>query len=62
MMVMPLPWHWRARNIATLGLIFWIFIDNLFVFINTLIWADNFRNHAPIWCDISENPHPPTME
>nr|CDR19296.1 STE3 protein [Papiliotrema flavescens] len=51
--LLPLPWHWRARNVATLALIFWIALANLIVFVNSLVWADNFADHAPAWCDIS---------
>ena len=54
-MILPLPWHWRAKNVATLALIFWLFIENFFVFVNALIWADNYKDVAPIWCDISES-------
>jgi len=53
--LLPLPWHWRARNVATLALMFWIALANLIVFVNSLVWADNFADHAPVWCDISES-------
>lgn len=53
MVLLPSPWHWRARNIATLSLIFWVAMANLVVFVNSLVWADNFKDTAPVWCDIS---------
>lgn len=54
LVLLPSPWHWRARNIATLSLIFWIALTNLCNFVNCIVWADNFMDSAPIWCDISE--------
>ncbi|KAH7338566.1 STE-3-like pheromone receptor [Rhizoctonia solani] len=48
----PLPWHWRARNIPTLSLIFWLTAVNLPHGVNAIMWADNIINHAPVWCDI----------
>jgi pheromone a factor receptor len=55
LVILPAPWHWRARNIATLSLIFWVGLANLTVFVNTVVWADNYRDHTPVWCDISES-------
>ncbi|OCF59121.1 hypothetical protein L486_03622 [Kwoniella mangroviensis CBS 10435] len=53
LVLLPLPWHIRARNIATLSLIFWLVLANVVTFVNTIVWAGNFRDHNPIWCDIS---------
>ncbi|KAH7904573.1 pheromone A receptor-domain-containing protein [Hygrophoropsis aurantiaca] len=53
LVLIPLPWHWRARNIATLSIIAWLFISNLIFAINSIIWANTVLNVAPIWCDIS---------
>ncbi len=53
--LLPIPWHWRARNIATLSLIFWSGLTNLIIFLNTQIWADNYRDVSPVWCDISKS-------
>ena len=52
--LLPSAWHWRARNVATLGLIFWVALSNFVLFVNTLIWADNYEDLAPAWCDLSE--------
>jgi len=52
--LLPLPWHRRARNVATLSLIFWLTITNLVIFINSLVWAESFEDFAPAWCDVSE--------
>jgi pheromone a factor receptor len=51
---LPLPWHWRARNIATLAVIFWLFLANAVIFTNGIIWSDNYVDHSPLWCDICE--------
>lgn len=52
--VLPAPWHWRSRNVSTICLISWLTTYNIILFINTLVWADNFANILPVWCDISE--------
>ncbi|TEB19609.1 STE3-domain-containing protein [Coprinellus micaceus] len=51
--LLPLPWHWRARNIATLSIVFWFFVSNLIFGVNAAVWADNVEIRAEIWCDIS---------
>ncbi|CAE6424206.1 unnamed protein product [Rhizoctonia solani] len=53
LVLIPLPWHWRVRNIATLSIIFWIAIINLTRGINSVIWAGRTVNYAPVWCDIT---------
>lgn len=53
LVILPSPWHWRARNISTIGLIFWMALYHCLVFINTLLWADNYADSAPIWSEIS---------
>ncbi|KZV82019.1 fungal pheromone STE3G-protein-coupled receptor [Exidia glandulosa HHB12029] len=51
--LLPLPWHWKARNVATLSLIAWLVVVNLCRGVNSIIWLDNVRIHAHWWCDIS---------
>jgi len=55
LVLIPLPLHWRARNIATLALIFWLFITDVIYGVNAIVWAGNVGDHIPIWCDISES-------
>ncbi|RXK42208.1 hypothetical protein M231_00566 [Tremella mesenterica] len=55
LVLLPASWHLRARNVATLSLIFWLSLANAVMFVNTLIWSGNFRNTSPIWCDISSH-------
>ncbi|KAJ7899003.1 putative fungal pheromone GPCR, STE3-type [Mycena leptocephala] len=54
LVLVPLPWHldWRARNIAILSIIAWLFILNLSYGVNAVIWAGNVDIVLPIWCDI----------
>lgn len=57
----PATWHWRSRNISTLSIIAWLALGNLSLFINTLVWADNYRDWSPVWCDICELVNDPCM-
>ncbi|KAJ2936220.1 hypothetical protein H1R20_g874, partial [Candolleomyces eurysporus] len=52
-LLLPLPWHWRARNVATLSIIAWLFASNMIFAIDAVIWADNVRVVAEVWCDVS---------
>ncbi|CAE6452413.1 unnamed protein product [Rhizoctonia solani] len=52
LVLIPLPWHWRARNIGTLSVIFWLASINLIRGINAVIWGGKTINYAPVWCDI----------
>ncbi|KAF8153838.1 GPCR fungal pheromone mating factor [Crassisporium funariophilum] len=52
LVLIPLPWHWRARNVPTLSIIAWLFISNIIYGVNSIIWANNVNIVAPIWCDI----------
>lgn len=54
LVLIPLPWHWRARNIATLSIIVWLFLVDIIYGVNSLIWAGNSRATALVWCDVSE--------
>ncbi|KAE9411637.1 STE3-like pheromone receptor [Gymnopus androsaceus JB14] len=49
----PFPWHFRARNIGTCAYMLSTGLFSLVEFINSIIWADNVNNVAPVWCDIS---------
>ncbi|CAE7191323.1 unnamed protein product [Rhizoctonia solani] len=53
LVLIPLPWHWRSRNIPTLSFIFWLTVVNIPRGINAIIWAGNTKDHAPVWCDIT---------
>ncbi|KAI6002483.1 Rcb2.42 [Pisolithus orientalis] len=51
--LIPLPWHWRARNVAMLSTIVWLFVSNIIYAIDAIIWAGNVADSAPVWCDIT---------
>ena len=55
LMLVPLSCHWRARNIAVLALMFWLFVSNIIYGVNAIVWASNVRNPIPVWCDISQS-------
>lgn len=52
--LVPLPWHWRARNVSTISLIAWLFISNIIYGVDAIIWRDSAVILVPVWCDISE--------
>ncbi|KAJ7908603.1 Rcb2.42 [Mycena leptocephala] len=53
LVLVPLPWHWRARNVPTLSIIAWLFFSNIMLGVNSIIWADSVRVTAQVWCDIA---------
>jgi hypothetical protein len=54
LVLVPLPRQLRAGNIACIALIFWFFQHCVVAAVNTIVWAGNVKDTAPIWCDISE--------
>ncbi|KAI0310505.1 pheromone A receptor-domain-containing protein [Amylostereum chailletii] len=53
LVIIPLPWHWRARNIPTLSLMGWSFFLNIFYAVNIIVWNGNILDWAPVYCDIT---------
>ncbi|KAL6308809.1 putative fungal pheromone GPCR, STE3-type [Sparassis latifolia] len=51
--LVPLPWHFQAWNSGTCYFMMWTSLACLNQFVNSLVWADDVLNVAPIWCDIS---------
>ncbi|KAJ3808709.1 pheromone receptor [Lentinula aff. lateritia] len=49
----PLSWHLQAWNSGTCAFMIWTGLACLITSINSIVWADNALNIAPIWCDIS---------
>lgn len=47
-----MPWHWRARNVATLSISAWLFVSNVIYGTNAIIWDHNVKIVVPVWCDI----------
>jgi pheromone a factor receptor len=52
LVLIPLPWHWRARNVATLSMIGWLFVVNFLRGLSTIFWADNIDIKYQPFCDI----------
>ncbi|KAG1853501.1 GPCR fungal pheromone mating factor [Suillus subluteus] len=52
-LLLPLPWHWRAQNVATLSIIAWLFILNVVYGVDAIIWSNNVNIVIPVWCDIT---------
>ncbi|KAF8180782.1 GPCR fungal pheromone mating factor [Mycena galopus ATCC 62051] len=52
LILVPVPWHWRAGNTPTLSMFAWLWMSNLTYAINTTIWSGQVNNVAPVWCDI----------
>ncbi|KAH7881712.1 pheromone A receptor-domain-containing protein [Phlebopus sp. FC_14] len=53
LVLVPVPWHWRARNVSTLSISAWLFVSNLVYGVNSVIWGDTVSSVAPVWCDIA---------
>ncbi|KAF7291077.1 Pheromone receptor [Mycena kentingensis (nom. inval.)] len=53
LVLIPLPWHLHAWNSGTCFYIMWSALACLNQFVNTVVWANDMLNRAPIWCDIS---------
>ncbi|TFK19182.1 fungal pheromone STE3G-protein-coupled receptor [Coprinopsis marcescibilis] len=52
LVLLPLPWHWRAGTVPTISISLWLFLCNFINGVNTIIWSGNVRVVAPVWCDI----------
>ncbi|KAG2040962.1 GPCR fungal pheromone mating factor [Suillus americanus] len=53
LVLIPIPWHWRAGNISTIAISLWLFVGNVTYGINAILWGDTVQNIAPVWCDIT---------
>ena len=53
LVLVPLPWHWRAGNVATLSIIAWLFATDVIYGADAIVWGDNAIIVIPVWCDIS---------
>jgi len=55
LVLIPLPRQIRARNVATIAMIFWFFEHCLSSGIDAIVWAGNVNDSAPVWCQISKS-------
>ncbi|EIN05682.1 STE3-domain-containing protein [Punctularia strigosozonata HHB-11173 SS5] len=53
LVLVPLPWHWRSRNVATVSMILVLFLSNLMWGINAVLWSEDAIIRAITWCDIT---------
>ncbi|CAE6486898.1 unnamed protein product [Rhizoctonia solani] len=53
LVLLPISWHWKAKNTGTLLYIGWTVLANLNVMINSIMWRGSYEDLAPRWCDIS---------
>ncbi|KAF5309259.1 hypothetical protein D9619_012751 [Psilocybe cf. subviscida] len=52
-LLLPLPWHWRNGNVATLSTAAWLFVINIIYGVNAVVWANDVITRVPVWCDIT---------
>ena len=52
LVLIPLPWHLQAWNSGTCFFVLWTALACLNQFINSVMWANDALNRAPVWCDI----------
>ena len=55
-LLLLLPTHIRMRNVAILVGMVSIMLTDAVYFVNTIVWAGNVHNVAPVWCDIGQSP------
>lgn len=44
----------KSMNVGVFSLAIWVAIESFITAVNSIIWADNVENVAPVWCDISK--------
>lgn len=52
LVLIPLPWHLEAWNSGTCYYMIWTALACFNSFVNSIAWADDALNRAPVWCDI----------
>ncbi|KAJ7321523.1 hypothetical protein DFH08DRAFT_712879 [Mycena albidolilacea] len=45
LVLVPLPWHWRASNTTTLSMLAWLFVSNIVYAINAT-WGEADASHG----------------
>ena len=54
LVLLPLPWHVKARNTGTLMHAGWTILGNIVFLVNSIVWAENTNDLIPLWCDFCE--------
>ncbi len=55
--LLPLISQIRKLSFAIWWYAIWITVVNFQTFVNTIIWHNNVKIVAPVWCDIGEKLH-----
>ncbi|GAC74678.1 hypothetical protein PANT_12c00086 [Moesziomyces antarcticus T-34] len=53
LVLLPLPYHIKSRNVGTLALSIWLFIGNIDGAINSMVWWHSTSNKAAFFCELS---------
>ncbi|SNX82060.1 probable Pheromone receptor 1 [Melanopsichium pennsylvanicum] len=53
LVLLPLPWHIRSRNVGTVALSTWLFLGNVDNFVNSMVWWNSTSDKAPVFCELS---------
>lgn len=54
LVLLPLSWHIRSRNVGTITLSLYLFFGNFDNFVNSTVWWSSTANKAPGFCEISK--------
>ncbi|ETS62568.1 pheromone receptor a1 [Moesziomyces aphidis] len=52
LVLLPLPYHIKSRNVGTLALSIWLFIGNIDGAINSMVWWHSTSNKAAFFCEL----------
>lgn len=44
----------QSWNIGVLSYAFWTAVPSFTIAVNTIVWSDNVKDVAPVWCDIGQ--------
>lgn len=45
----------RSWNTGVFVFALWLVLENLSTAINTIVWSDDAKDRAPVWCDICKS-------
>lgn len=44
----------QTWNVGVCSFAIWVLITGFTIAVDAIVWADDFENSAPVWCDIGE--------
>nr|BDD37079.1 pheromone receptor [Rhizopogon roseolus] len=53
LVLFPLPWYFRARNIAAMSIGVWLFVVNIAYAVDALQWPGAYQMVSLLWCDVT---------